>query len=130
MKTSIVYSQSFRMKRICFRRSNLIVDINKLKDWFRERAYTEEIVNKETKQALESSIDSSNNISKMITQDDRQTEIPLVVTYNPFLCHLGQTTRKNIFLLYEDSCSIRGEGGRGGRGVNISKPGFLLIFKV
>ena len=25
-----------------------------------------------------------------------------MVTYNPFLCHLGQTVRKNLFLLYQD----------------------------
>ena len=25
-----------------------------------------------------------------------------MVTYNPFLCHLGQTIRKNLFLLYQD----------------------------
>ena len=35
-KTSIVYSQALRMKRICSRRSDLIVNINKLKDWFKE----------------------------------------------------------------------------------------------
>ena len=39
-------------------------------DWFREMGYPEEIVNKETKRALESSISSSNNKSKMNTQDD------------------------------------------------------------
>ena len=77
-------------------------NINKLKDWFRERGYLEEIVNKETKRALESSIGSFNNRYKKITQDDRQKGIPLVVTYNPFLCHLGQTIRKNLFLLYQD----------------------------
>ena len=60
------------MKRICSRRSDLIVNKNKLKDWFRERGYQEEIVNKETKQALESSIGNSNKESKKITQDDRQ----------------------------------------------------------
>ena len=101
-KTSIVYSQALRMKRICSRRSDLIVNINKLKDWFRERGYPEEIVNKETKRALESSIGSFNNRSKKITQDDRQKGIPLMVTYNPFLCHLGHTIRKKIFLLYQD----------------------------
>ena len=58
-KTSVVYSQALRMKRICSRRSNLIVSINKLKNWFKERGYPEEIVNKETKRALESSIGSS-----------------------------------------------------------------------
>ena len=25
-----------------------------------------------------------------------------MVTYSPFLCHLGQSIRKNIFLLYQD----------------------------
>ena len=101
--TSLVYSQALRMKRICSRRSeDLLVNVNKLKDWFRERGYPEEIVNKETKRALESSIGSFNNRSKKITQDDRQKGIPLVVTYNPFLCHLGQTIRKNLFLLYQD----------------------------
>ena len=102
MKTSIVYNQVLRMKRICSRRSDLIVIINKLKDWFRERSYPEEIVNKGKKQALESSISSSNSKSKKNTQGDRQKGIPLVVTYNPFLCHLGQSIRKNIFLLYQD----------------------------
>ena len=90
------------MKRICSRRSDLIVNISKLKDWFRERGYPEEIVNKETKRALESSISSSNSKSKKNTQGDREKGIPLVVTYNPFLCRLGQTIRKNLFLLYQD----------------------------
>ena len=76
--------------------------INKLKDWFRERGYPKEIVNKETKRALESSISSSYDKSKKNTQGDRQKGIPLVVTYNPFLCHLRQTIRKNLFLLYQD----------------------------
>ena len=101
-KTSIVYSQALRMKTICSMRSDLIVNINKLKCWFRERGYPEEIVNKETKRALESSIGSFNHRSKKITQDDRQKGITLVVTYNPFLCHLGLTIRKNLFLLYQD----------------------------
>ena len=90
------------MKGICSRRSDLNVNTNKLKDWFRERGYPEEIGCKETKRALESSIGSSNNKSKNITQDDRQKRIPLVVTYNPFLCYLGQNIRKYLFLLYQD----------------------------
>ena len=68
------------MKRICSRRSDLIVNINKLRDWFRERGYPEEIVNKETKRALESSISSFNNTSKKNTQGDRQKAIPLEMT--------------------------------------------------
>ena len=101
-KTSIVYSQALRMKRIWSRRSALIVNINKFKDWFRERGYPEEIVNKEAKGALESSINSSNNKSKKNAQGNRQKGITLLVTFNPFLCHLGQIIRKNLFLLYQD----------------------------
>ena len=101
-KTSIVYSQALRMKRIWSRRSDLIVNINKFKDWFRERGYPEEIVNKEAKGALESSINSSNNKYKKNTQGNRQKGIPLLVIFNPFLCHLGQIIRKNLFLLYQD----------------------------
>ena len=83
-KTSIVYSQAIRMKRICSGRSDLIVNLNKLKDWFRESGHTEKIVNKETKRALESSISSSNNKSKKNTRGDRQKGIPSVVTYLTF----------------------------------------------
>ena len=67
-KSSIVYSPALRMKRICFREKDLIVNISKLKDWFRERGYPEEIVNKETKRALKLSINSSNSKSKNNTQ--------------------------------------------------------------
>ena len=101
-KTSTAYSHALIMKIICSRRSDLIVNISKHKDWFRERSYPEEMVNKETKRALESSIGSSNNKSKKNTQGDREEGIPLAVTYNPFLCHLGQTIRKILFLLYQD----------------------------
>ena len=79
------------MKRICSRRSNLIVNINKGKDWFKERGYPEEIVNKEANRALESSISISNSKSKKNTQGDREKGIPLMVTYYPFLCHLSET---------------------------------------
>ena len=89
------------MKRVGSRRRDLIVNINKLEDWLRERGYPEEIVDKEKKRALESSIGNFNNRSKNITRGDRQKGIQLVVTFNPFLCHLGQTIRKNIFLLYQ-----------------------------
>ena len=42
---------------------DLIANITKVKNWFRERGYLEEILNKETKRALESSISSSNSKS-------------------------------------------------------------------
>ena len=64
--------------------------------------YLKEIANKDTNRALGSSISSSNDKYKKNTQGDRQKGIPVVLTCNPFLCHLGQTIRKNLFLLYQD----------------------------
>ena len=42
------------MRRICSKKSDLVANIGKLKDWFKERGYPEDMVNKETKRALES----------------------------------------------------------------------------
>ena len=41
-------------------------------------------------------------IDTQVFHFDRQNGILLMVTYNPFLCHLGRTKRKNLFLLYQD----------------------------
>ena len=40
------------MRRNCSKRSDLVANAKKLKDWFRERGYPYDIVNKETKRAL------------------------------------------------------------------------------
>ena len=61
----------------------------------------DKLVNKETKRAKKSFVRSSNNKSKKNIQGDRQKGLPLMVTYNSFLSHLGQTIRKNLFLLYQ-----------------------------
>ena len=53
-KSSIIFSQALRMRRICSKKSDLVANIGKLKDWFKERGYPEDMVNKETKRALES----------------------------------------------------------------------------
>ena len=40
------------MRRICFRRIDQVANVKKLKDWFRERGYTEDLVNKGTRGPL------------------------------------------------------------------------------
>ena len=42
------------MRRIYSKKSDLVANVRKLKDWFKERGYPEDMVNKETKRALES----------------------------------------------------------------------------
>ena len=51
--SSIIFSQALRMRRICSKRSDLVANVRKLKDWLRERGYPEDMVNKKTKRAPE-----------------------------------------------------------------------------
>ena len=41
------------MRRVCSKRSGLVANGKKLRDWFRERGYPEDTFNKETKRARE-----------------------------------------------------------------------------
>ena len=51
--SSIIFSQPLRMRRICFKRSDLVANVRKLKHWLRERGNPEDMVNKKTKRAPE-----------------------------------------------------------------------------
>ena len=42
------------MRRICSEKSDLVANVRKRKDWFKERGNPEDTVNKETKRSLES----------------------------------------------------------------------------
>ena len=42
------------MKRICSTKSAVVANVRNLKDCFKERGYPEDMVNKETKRAIES----------------------------------------------------------------------------
>ena len=90
------------MRRIYSKKSDLVANVRKLKDWFKERGYPEDMVNKETKRALESPSLGRTKISERSTSGNCGTREPLVVNYNPILCHLGQVIRKNLCFLYQD----------------------------
>ena len=101
-KSSIIFSQALRMRRICSKKSDLVANIGKLKDWFKERGYPEDMVNKETKRALESPSLGRSKTSERSVSGNCGTGVPLVVNYNPALCRLGQVIRKNLCFLYQD----------------------------
>lgn len=63
-------------------------------DRLRERSYPQEILNKETKQALDTSRNDSRNRSKKNKEDNSQKGIPLVLTYDMFLCQLEKLQEK------------------------------------
>ena len=84
------------MRRICSKKSDLIANVGKLKGWFKE------MVNKETKRALESSSLGCSNTSERSVSGNCGTGVPLVVNCNPILCCLGQVIRKNLCFLDQD----------------------------
>ena len=85
------------MRRICSKKSDLVANIGKLKDWFKERDYPEDMVNKETKRALESPLVGHSKTSEKSVSGNCGTGVLLVVNDNPALCRLGQVIPKNLF---------------------------------
>ena len=98
-KSSIIFSQALRMRRICSKKSDLVANIGKLKNWFKERGYPEDMVNKGTKRALETPSLGRSKTSERSVSGNCGTRVPLVVNYNPILCRLGQVIRKNLCFL-------------------------------
>ena len=76
--------------------------VGKLKDWFKERDCPEDMVNKETKWALESPSLGCSKTSERSVSGNCGTGVPLVVNYNPVLCCLGQVICKNLCFLHQD----------------------------
>ena len=52
-KSSMIFTQALKMRRICSKRSDLVTNVRKLKDWFKERDYSEDMFSKVTRRALE-----------------------------------------------------------------------------
>ena len=101
-KSSIMFSQALRMRRICSKKSDLVANIGKFKGWFKERGYPENMFNKETKRALESPSLGHSKRSERSVSGNCGTWVQLLVNYNPALCCLGQVIRKNLCFLYQD----------------------------
>ena len=81
------------MRRICPKKSYLVANVRKLKDKFQERGYPEDMVNKETKRALESPSLGRSKTSERSVSGNGGTGVPLLINYNPILCRLGQVIR-------------------------------------
>ena len=90
------------MRRIGSKKSDLVATVRKLKDWFRESSYPENMVNKETKRALESPSLGCSKTSERSVSGNGGTEVCLVVNFNPIFYLLGQVICKNLCFLYQD----------------------------
>ena len=87
---------------VCSKKSDLVTNVGKLKDWFKESGYLEDMVNKETKRALEIPSLGCSKTSERSVSDNCGTGVPLVVNYNPVLCRLGQVIHENLCFLYQN----------------------------
>ena len=90
------------MRRICSKKSDLVANVRKLKDWFKGGGYPEDMVNKETKSARESPLLGRSKAFERSASDNCGTGVLLFVNCNPILCRLGQVICKNLCFLYED----------------------------
>ena len=83
------------MRRICSKKSDLLANVRKLKDWL-------STIIKEKKRALESPSFGCSKTSERSVSGNYGTRVLLVVHYKPILCRLGQVIRKNLCFLYQD----------------------------
>ena len=90
------------MRRIGSKKSDLVANVRKLKDWFRESSYPEDMVNKETKRTLQSPSLGCSKTSERSVSGNGGTEVRLVVNFNPIFYLLGQVICKNLCFLYQD----------------------------
>ena len=67
------------MKRICSTKSAVVANVRNLKDYFKERGYPEDMVNKETKRAIESPSLGRSKTSERSVSGNCGTRVPLVV---------------------------------------------------
>ena len=98
IKRSIVFSQALRLKRICSEKNDLNSNVENLKEWFRKRAYPEQLIKNQVARAFQSARNNSANNSKR----EKETGIPLVTTYHPRLKDLRNLIKRNLQYLYAD----------------------------
>ena len=84
------------MRRIRSKKSDLVANVKKLKNWFRERGSLEDMVNKETKRAFKTPLLGCSKSSKRRLRGNGLIEVAPVVNYNPFVSRLGKLYLKNF----------------------------------
>ena len=95
-KRSIIYSQTLRMIRICFHKSDFEKHLADMKSWFQARGYPSDLVQNEMNK-----VTLSGNWYKNKTKKNSK-EVPLVITFNRLRKHVGNIIHKNLYLLYMD----------------------------
>ena len=94
-KLSLVFSQTWRMSRLCSNESNLGRNKEKMRSWFAKREYPEKLIGSEIKKV-------KFNIKETNSKNKSQNGVPFVVTYHPLLDSLYGIISKNLYLINMD----------------------------
>ena len=76
---SIVFSQTFPLKKFPLKRNDLHSHVKELKSWFSKRGYPEKVIREQVNRALR----SEQKVKEKDGQHMNGNCVPLVVTYNP-----------------------------------------------
>ena len=95
-KRSIIYSQAFRMSRICSYKTDFEKHLVDMKSWFQARGYPNDLVQNEMNK-----VKFSGNWDKNKTKK-KSKGVPLVITFHLLLKDVGNIIHKNLYLLYMD----------------------------
>ena len=99
IKKSSVYSQGLRIKRLCSDSKDCETHLKNLKKWFHDRGYPENVIDNQLKRVKH---ESREEHLRPEGGGNKNTVIPLIVTYHPHLKHLGKLIQNNIKHLYAD----------------------------
>ena len=99
MKKSAIYSQGFRLRRICSE-SNVFKDrLQDLSDWFVKRGYPKNLVKTQIDRCIQ--LDREECL-KVKDKGPKEIGVPLVVNFNPCLSNLSAVLNKLLPVLYTD----------------------------
>jgi len=97
-KTSTVYSQGLRLRKICSQDENFEINLSNLKGWFVNRGYPSKVVENELKKVKQ----LSRNDLFITRQRESKNAVPFVVDFCPALESFAKLIRSLVFILNLD----------------------------
>ena len=91
-KRSIIYTQAFRLAKICTFENDFLRHRDEMKSWFQKRGNPEDVINTEMKKLI-----FNGNSGK---SSNKNKGVPFLLTYYPLVKKVNYIIRKHIHLLY------------------------------
>ena len=98
-KSSIIYSQGLRIRRLCSDDLSFERHMSNLGQWFGKRGYPKDLIDSQIKRVSERTTRNNENCNSGAGK--KNVGVPLVLTYHPRLSSFGKIIRKHLPQLYE-----------------------------